>query len=113
MTVLLAVLALNLGPVLWLRAITREVALLITVTARNVVWVARLITLFRNVVLGATVAASPRGTRLHVGTLFDVSEIRSSGSMQSLTSLEKWPVSLHFLHSTPSAERGSGHSFAL
>lgn len=68
----LAVLTLNFRPVLWLGTITRKVADLLAVAAGDSIRVARLITLFRHVVLGATVAASPRGTGLHVGTLFNL-----------------------------------------
>ena len=66
----LTVLALDLRPVLGLRAVAREMTLLLAVAASNVFRVARLVTLLRHVVLRAAVAASPRGTSLDVRALW-------------------------------------------
>lgn len=66
---LLTVLALDLRPVLGLRAVPGEVALLLAVTAGDVVWVAGLVAFLRYVILGATVAASSRRTSLDIGAL--------------------------------------------
>lgn len=66
---LLTVLALDLGPVLGLKAVPGEVALLLAITAGDTVWVAGLVAFLRYVILGTTVAASPRRTSLDIGAL--------------------------------------------
>jgi len=108
-TELLAVVALNLGPVLGLGTVPGKVTDLLAVAALLLVRVAGLRALLSHMVFGITVAAGALGD---VGTLSNVrKDPRKTGTI--LTSLEKWPVSLHLRHSTFSAERGSGHSLEL
>jgi hypothetical protein len=64
-----AIATLNLGPVLGLRAVSREMAELLTVAAHDIVRVARLIALLGNMVLRAAVATGPRWTCLNVGAV--------------------------------------------
>jgi hypothetical protein len=66
MTKLLAVTALDLGVITRLGTIPREMTLLLTVAARSVVGVLRLIALLGHMVLGVTVVA---GTLGDVGAL--------------------------------------------
>ena len=89
MTEFLAVLTLHLRPILWLRAIAREVALFLTVAAGNVVWITGLITLLRDVIFRAAVTACSGWTSLNVGTLYDVSMSKLLQRHVKLTSLEK------------------------
>jgi hypothetical protein len=103
----LAVLTLHLAPVLGLGAVAGEVADFLTVAAGDGCGVTRLVALLGHVVSGTAVAA---GAGFGRGTLRCVSD-EPDGPEGTLTSREKWPISLHFLHSTPSAERGSVHSF--
>lgn len=106
---LLAVVALNLGPVLGLGAVLGKVTDLLAIAALLLIRVAGLRALLGHVVFGITVAAGALGD---VGALSNVKKNpRKAGTI--LTSLEKWPVSLHLRHSTFSDERGSGHSFEL
>ena len=67
---LLTVLALDLRPVLGLWAIAREVTLVLAVAARDVVRVARLITLLGHVILRTAVATGTRRTSLNVRALW-------------------------------------------
>ena len=66
---LAAVVALDLGPVLRLGTIAREVALLLAVAALRLVGVARLVTILGDMILGIAVAASARTTGFDVRTL--------------------------------------------
>lgn len=65
-----AVGALDLGPILRLRAVSGEMALLLAIAASNVVRVTRLFAILSYVILGATVAASTRRTSFDIGTLW-------------------------------------------
>ncbi len=69
MTHFVAVAAFDFAPILWFRAIAREMTLLLTVAASNVIRIARLITLLSYMVLRPTVATGPRGACFDIGTL--------------------------------------------
>jgi polyferredoxin len=71
MTELLTVVALNLGPILGLRAVPREMTELLAVAALLLVGVLWLWALLGKVVLGVTVAA---GTLGDVGALTNIRE---------------------------------------
>lgn len=108
---LLAVAALHLGPVFGLRTLLREMALLLAVTTGEVGWILRLRALGGFMALLSTVAASkPASTGWAI--LSKVTHYSQSISVQ-LPESGSSSLSLHFLHSTPSAERGSVHSAAV
>lgn len=73
---LLAILTLDLRPVLGLRAISREVALLLTVAASDKIGVARLIAFLGYVILRSAVTASSRRSGFHVRALRSCQQVK-------------------------------------
>lgn len=69
MTHLTTVGTLHLGPILRLGTIAGEMALLLAVAASDGIGVARLVTLFRNVIRRTAVMAGTRATSFDVRTL--------------------------------------------
>lgn len=107
-TELVAVAALHLSHVAWLRALLGDVTLLVTVAASDH---ALLLTLLGTVALLATVAADIWLTARAVAG--EVACILMSAMGADWRKIVNIPISLQFLHSTPSAERGSVQSLAM